>query len=459
MPIKSKDKDEDCLINHQNLKLEKDFKVTTSSEIIAKNNYLKNLYFIGFNSKPVSKVIMNSINISDAIETIKSFIENEDITIKSCGHLILGLCKIYEKKIKLYYDELENMVKVNKDKKTLKAEKIKDDKIKNNNSLTNNLQNYEKEKSKLKTTKEKKNLGLTNDNIINDNIESHYDEMFLSTNLNLNTNSKSIRDFSMENNNTKKIFNLFDISELNSQLSNSLTKLNITNFDKVQTPSKMPNIFDIEYETSNNKVDALRAKDSIIGKSSSVNNLDSNSRFLNSGNHLINGLVDKSNIEDEMFNKNLNQYFLNILYDNNENFKNIDNIFHAEDGENIQDEEINLNKIEGNLDDLINNNSDIPKKIAFSNLKNKLDLEFENSENLEKAFETNLFKKARKKNRNKYKKVNFEIDDDVYLDTKPPAKSIENFSIKKKQFKNLKHWEKLDYNLQDYLEIREKVNR
>ncbi len=357
------------IIMHQNTHLEIDFKLTTSSEIITNNNYLKNLYFIGFNSKPVNKAIMNSINFTEAISTIKSFMDTDDLTIKLCGSLVLGLCKIYEKKIKAYYEELENMLRINKDKKTLKAEKMQEDKLRNNNNTHSNNVSYtdnhtnnlhaENEKSKLGKSGKKASNNINNNkhsnfqnafllgNNLNTESSSNYDE-FLSTNLNLNTNSNSIRDFSLENNNTKRIFNLYDISELNSEYSSiggSLQKLNLNilerNQDQLQyqnksnnmnnitinTPSKMRNFIDIESSESN--LDFLRAKNSHLR--SAPENFDSHSRYVNSGNHLVNGLVDRSTMEDEIFNKNLNNYFLKIVSDEKLNFENIDNLFQAND--------------------------------------------------------------------------------------------------------------------------------
>lgn len=455
------------IITNQNSKLEKDFKLTTSSDLITKNNYLKNLYFIGFNSKPVNKAISNSINFTEAVSTIKSFLDSEELTIKLSGSLVLGLCKIYEKKIKLYYEELENMLRISKDKKTLKAEKMQEDKFTNKNDTftANNHSNNENEKGKLK--KSEKTNSKNNNNNNNTNMHYNYhnsaDSNFLydlSTNLNLNTNnSKSIRDFSLaENNNTKKIFNLYDISELNSEMSGSLTKLNLSNLERnnIQTPSKMKmrNIFDFENESSYSKMDYLRAKNSNLNSGLMVNDdLQSNSRFLNSGNQFVNELVDKSNMEDEMFNKNLNNFFLKIVSDEKQNYESIDNLYQPDY---FANEEVNndFNYKEGKLDNLLNK----PKQIFFPELKNKLELDFEKSQILNNAFDKDFFGNIKKrKTRGVNKKVNFEVDGEICLKLKLPIKGKTDSKSKKINLEAEQNWRKIDYDLSEYLELKNQV--
>lgn len=486
------DQTESSGIIHQNAKLEKEFNLTTSSEIITKNNYLKNLYFIGFNSKPINKAIMNSINFTEAVSTIKSFLDTEDLTIKLSGSLVLGLCKIYEKKIKLYHDELENMLRINKDKKTLKAEKMQEDKFKNknvnnnavninNNNDNNNFNaNAENEKGKLKKSGKKANNNNNSSNNLenalggNTNTDSNYDDMFLSTNLNLNTNSNSIRDFSLENNNTKRIFNLYDISELNSELSGSLTKMNLNSlersqneqqkFNLINTPSKLRNnnnLFDIASESSQSKLEFLRAKNSNLP--SNAENFDTHSRFLNSANHLVNGLVDRSSIEDEMFNKNLNNYFLKIVSDEKLNFENIDNLYQADDIENFANDDYNnFNAAEEQkTNDLTLKNPNVgQKRLIFPELKNKLELDLEKADNeFESTLDADLIGKMKKtKAKGKNKKVNFEIDKQIYLKFDLPQKNKEDSKkVKRMKFGAEKNWQKVDYSLPEYLELKEKV--
>ena len=465
---KLNDPNENNLIINQNSKLEKDFKLTTSSEIITKNNYLKNLYFIGFNSKPVNKAIINSINISEAVCSIKSFLKVEDSTIKLCGSLVLGLCKIYEKKIKLYYEELENMLRMSKDKKTLKAEKMQEDKLKGNGpagdyvNLTAENENTKLKKSKKKFNNLNNNKNSTLDNIRNNilNAESNYYD--LSTNLNLNTNnSNSIRDFSLENNKTKKIFNLYDISELNSEMPGSLTKRNLNNLERnqIQTPSKMRNIFDNSSKNSLSEMDFLRAKNSNLP---SAYNMESNSRFLNSGNKMVNGLIDRSNMEDEIFNKNLNNFFLKIVSDEKLNFDNIDNLFQPDDyAGNFANEDNNNDNFNNNkLDDLVNKNSFKLKKLVFPELKYKLELEVEKSENFESTFDAGMLKSIQKpKNRGKNKKANFEVDREIYLKLELPLKAKEDRKSKRIKSEAEQNWIKVDYDLPEYLELKEKVGK
>jgi hypothetical protein len=442
-------------ILHQNSKLEKDFKISSCSEIIAKNNYLKNLYFIGFNSKPVNKAILNSIHFSDAICSIKSFIGTDELNIKSCGSLILGLCKIYDKKIKVFYEEIENMLKINKDKKTLKAEKLQEEKI-----LKKSKEPKEKEKNSKMNKISKEVVDETNikNNFIS-NVESRYDEMFLSTNLNINTNSKSLNDFSFDNNLTKKNFNLYDITELNSEMKGSLNKLNLNSYLKNQTPLRMQDILNNEFESTQNKLEVLRARENsdfrYINNSNESNNLNSNSKFFNSGNQLINVLMDKSNLEDEIFNKNLNDYYLKIVSDEKLNFENFDNKYIG-DMDNFYHEENNLNN-KNNFNNDNNMFGIMPKKLFFNDLKNKLELEIEKSANFENTFENDLLQKAKKQIKSKIKKNPFEIDNRIYLDFKIHEKNKESQVDKTSKFKD-KFMRKLNFKSAENVELLEKVS-
>lgn len=482
-------------VAHQNIKLEAELKVTSSSELIAKNTYLKNLYFIGFNSKPVNKAVLNAIDLEEAVNSIKSYISTDDLSMKSCGSLVLGLCKIYEKKIKLYHEDLEVILKLNKDKKALKAEKEqKEEKSKaqkdRNIEIENERNNQEMIKKKLKNKGESgKNNNLSeadlfnnenlNTNIVNNMSNNHnnnpfdsnYDEMFLSTNINLNTNSKSIRDFTMaiadnQNNKSKKPFNLYDISSLNSAIDKSLSKLKFDDFDKLETPV---NLFNQQYPHSTSKYDMLRANNNPSNSkmSGDKNNLNSNSKLLNSENQFLNGLVDKSNMEDEIFNRNFNNFF-KIVSDEKINFNNFENpqnqLDYNDNNElNYNDENNNLNDEEflkfDNLQQENNKNVLLPKKLVFSQLKSKMEVDEDNSQEMQEAFDSSLFANTTVKKylkRKKYKKVTLEVDDQVYLKFELPKKNEEKKSAKYSHINKL-HKEKLDLKSPDYLLLYNKV--
>ena len=376
-------------------KEDKEFNIKNSTEIISKNNNLKNLYFIGFNSKPVNKSIINSMNFTDAVNSIKTYLENEELTVKCCGSLILGLCKVYEKKIKLYYEDLENLLKLNKDKK-------------NQNKENTNIEKEEKKTYNTEDTKSKRNIGKNR----GENIDKNKDYLKSDNNL----SSKSIKDFDIRDNNNKNLLNFYDLSSFNAENS-SLKKFNFKNSDN--TPSKLTNFFNKENESSSN-VDNLRANNS--------NLIESNSRILNSDNKFLQGLVDKSNLDDEIFNRNFNNFF-QIVSEKNINFNSIENEYPANEVVNYDYNVNEIINIQGKKDDYF------PRKLIFSELKSKMEIDLENSVNFQNNFDIpfqNKTKKSKRQILKADKKIYLNIDiEEILL-----SKNINNKVKSKKKTMN-----------------------
>jgi hypothetical protein len=112
----------------------------TSSDVISSNSSLRNLYQIGFNTKSLTKAVVNSINITGICNRLKRLVEEDELTIKACGPLLLGISRVYGKKVKLYLEELmtaldikkkepidESLIKTARRKKKLLAGQIEDE--------------------------------------------------------------------------------------------------------------------------------------------------------------------------------------------------------------------------------------------------------------------------------------------------------------------------------------------
>lgn len=89
--------------------------VEADSDVITKDVQLRNLFQLGYNSRALTKQIVNSIKLDDALVTIKNFIESGHLSVKNCGPLLLGLIRVYFKKIKIYTEEVESLFNVKKE--------------------------------------------------------------------------------------------------------------------------------------------------------------------------------------------------------------------------------------------------------------------------------------------------------------------------------------------------------
>jgi hypothetical protein len=79
------------------------------TDLITSDNNLRNLYQLGFNSKTLTKGFVNSFKFDAAIELIKNYIDTDELSIKSLGPLVLGLAKVYNKKVSILLDETQTI--------------------------------------------------------------------------------------------------------------------------------------------------------------------------------------------------------------------------------------------------------------------------------------------------------------------------------------------------------------
>lgn len=79
--------------------------LTSNVELILSNSSLRNLYQIGFNSRNLTKSIVTSLKISEITSSIIKYASSNDLSIRSYGPLLLGLVRIYDKKIKFLLEE------------------------------------------------------------------------------------------------------------------------------------------------------------------------------------------------------------------------------------------------------------------------------------------------------------------------------------------------------------------
>jgi hypothetical protein len=103
-----------------------------ANDVLITDVQLMTLFHLGYSSKTLTKSVVNSINLDDVIVTIKNYIETDELTIKFSGALLLGLIRVYEKKIKIFYDEIQTIFNIKAEKKKGK-EKVSNETKKNKN--------------------------------------------------------------------------------------------------------------------------------------------------------------------------------------------------------------------------------------------------------------------------------------------------------------------------------------
>lgn len=113
-----------------------------SIAIISHDNSLRNLYHLGFNTKTMTKAMSNSFKFEDSISLITHYINTDQLPIKLCGPLILGLARLHNKKMLNLLEDIQSIFKVKKNepteqKKGIFSKKQKmAEKIDNNNDQT-----------------------------------------------------------------------------------------------------------------------------------------------------------------------------------------------------------------------------------------------------------------------------------------------------------------------------------
>lgn len=84
--------------------------------LITEDVALRNLFHLGYNSKSLTKAIVNSIKFEDVVNTIRSYIENDELSVRTCGPLLLGLARVYDKQTKIFLEELVSLFQIKREK-------------------------------------------------------------------------------------------------------------------------------------------------------------------------------------------------------------------------------------------------------------------------------------------------------------------------------------------------------
>ncbi len=99
------------------------------SHSLSSDEFLRKIFIVGYNSKALNKSLAKSISFDRETKKIVELIESKEITIRSCGPLILGLVRIYDRVVKNLLEDVQNVLnKKQNDKKTHKTHRTKETK-------------------------------------------------------------------------------------------------------------------------------------------------------------------------------------------------------------------------------------------------------------------------------------------------------------------------------------------
>ena len=82
---------------------------SSNTELIMSITYLRNLYQIGFNSRSLTKGLVTGLKIDEISSSIIDYAKSNELSVKSYGPLLLGLVRIYDKKLKLLLEEATSL--------------------------------------------------------------------------------------------------------------------------------------------------------------------------------------------------------------------------------------------------------------------------------------------------------------------------------------------------------------
>jgi hypothetical protein len=401
------------------------------TDLISKNTSLRSLYLIGFNTKPANKAVVNSIDFSDAIEKIKNFVESkkDEITMRCYGNLILGLSKYLNKNLKIFYEELDNLLKINKEKGQKKLEKQNEENIQIEKNKNKNKENIEINtiNTSTKFPKAKKDEQISH--------LDKYTELINGNNFSLNNSTKDITmglglGGDIRNITNRSNINFNQISNINLESSSFFSKFDINKIEE-ETPSKI-GMSSKKSFLSDDRIDMMRQSmnniNNISGNKANFNIFSSNSLIF-SGNKFISNLVEKSNYEDEVFKREIDFNFLNTPKYDDDKFDNL-----------------KLNEIinEGHIFPFMGND-----EFGFQNNDNNIDIDLDVDVDADVGKEDFM--------KNKIKK-NVLDDLNLKLEKEMQDKFLENIKDlkgrkKKRIFKNKKIENLIDKNINEEFEI------
>lgn len=260
-------------------------------ELILSNTSLRKIFHLGYNSRLLTKNIVNSIKFQEVINNIIEFASSDELTVRTYGPLILGLVRIYDKKLKLILEEVNELTKskaslqLHQDKKedrkkallSKKKQEMRSDNKGNINlnSITNSnsyiltvspmkegvfslMNNYSKDKL---LTPSKPNLDLISQDS-KEVLRATIGQQFSISQRLLSSNKKTIEnqiqnpELNLSDNNQPELNNFFDFI---NDANDSLKMNNNLQFSGNNKDRDISNIYD--YSGSNSQLKKVSFKD------------------------------------------------------------------------------------------------------------------------------------------------------------------------------------------------------
>ena len=342
-----------------------------SIDIIRSNKILGKLYEIGYNGRKITKNFASKLIIEETIKSLKKYAANNSLPMRAYGPLILGLVRVYNKKLLLILEDAMNIFRQriqNQSINNSKIERKKKDKFKDElktNVKQTNLKWFSNSSSNNM-------ISLMNESLLHmiDTIDSKHKEFNK-----IVTPSKQFTDLNSND--------LFKRTLQKSSLSQKISN-NISINNKENNCSKMINMDDNSFSNINKN-----------------NQLDFNDDI----NYNINENINE-NINDNELNYDNNDFIdlFDILNQNKKSVKQIEKNLKEKEKKNIfvhknkfldYDNDININlepsekKVNYNVDNMINQ---FKEKIIDNYFDENKIISFEGESQYEYLIPDNLLK-------------------------------------------------------------------
>ena len=274
--------------------------VSISLDLIYSNKIFNKLYEIGFNGNRITKNFATKVMIDETTNSLKKYAANSQIPMKAFGPLILGLIRVYNKKLLIVLEEALNIFK---------------QKAENQNNYISKIEKEKKEKGKKNS-------------IVN-----------TQSNLKWFTNSSSNNIFSLMNESLHHMINTIDSKSKEINRIMTPSKTNSYSFGINSKEIFQRGIFTPSEKISDN-FSIIKGKENIF-------------RISNMRENNVSNISDKNNLNFEEINNEIN-------YDINDDFVN-NNI--NKDLNNIINENLNSENEVVDLSNILEQNKDTSKEI------------------------------------------------------------------------------------------------
>ena len=129
------------------------------NEVLSNDDFLRKIFYVGYNYKALTKTFAKSIVFEREAKKIFQLIESKELSIRSCGPLLLGLMRVYDRIVRNFLEDLNNIFnEQSNERKSKKAIISREFGIEETNEEIDKKESEDLEKR----NKEKK----TNDNIM-----------------------------------------------------------------------------------------------------------------------------------------------------------------------------------------------------------------------------------------------------------------------------------------------------